>query len=402
MQAQSESVLLGIDNLQDVAFAPITGKKIALLTNSSGRNSRLEPTARIFASNPQIKLSCILAPEHGYFATTPAGQDVNNDTLWNVPVYSLYGKYRRPTRQMLADADIVVVDIQDIGIRSYTFISSVYNVLDACAEYGKEVYILDRPNPLGGLIVDGSVADSTLLSFVCIAQLPYIHGLTIGEFALMVNGEGWLPRNASGEARKCHITVVKMRNWRRSMRWEDTGLQWPPTSPNIPTISAVRGVAITGILGEMGIISIGMGTTLPFQYIGAPGLNADTLIQLLSDNFEQMGIYTGIARYRPSAGKYTGQECNGILLFGGTGSETRPFSACIELLLALRKIMPQQFTAKALNDMPKSMLRKVISNNRLIDGLLSAAPDDDIRQIAQQGRDDFYQRRTNYLLYPEY
>lgn len=404
VQAQlvQETVQLGIDNLIDMNFEPLKGKKVSILTNTSGRSSQLIPTAQLIAESDQCTLVSILSPEHGYYATIPAGQDVNNDSLWNVPVYSLYGKYRRPSKQMLSDADIIVVDIQDIGIRSYTFISSLYNVMDACAEYGKEVLILDRPNPIGGLIVDGPIADSTLLSFVCIAPIPYIHGLTIGEFALLINKEQMLPKDKTGKARICELSVLKMKYWTRSMTWYDTGLHFCPTSPNIPNPQSIFGAAITGPIGEIGSAGIGVGTTLPFQYIAAPFINSQQLLQEIADNISPLGVQAGIARYRIATGKYPNQDCNGIIVHTLCKPDARPFSAGIEILLGLRRMFPEHFTAEYVKDEPKSMFRKIMSNQTIVDLLLQGGSDDMIRAQLMKGVDEFIQMRKKYLLYSEY
>lgn len=183
-------IKLGIDNLIAEDFRPIAGKRVALLTNSAGRTSGLRTTFEVFRTTNFCQLTTVLTPEHGYDAAVPAGNAVKNDTISGIPFISLYGKFRRPTREMLTTCDVVVADIQDIGIRSYTFVSSLRNVMDACAEYGKSVVVLDRPNPLGGEITDGAPADTAVLSFVASLPVPYLHGCTVGELAGMMNDEG--------------------------------------------------------------------------------------------------------------------------------------------------------------------------------------------------------------------
>lgn len=398
---ESQQVSLGVDNLIDMNFAPLIGKRIALLTNTSGRTKDLELTAKVLSNSEQCTLVSILTPEHGFFATTPAGQEVGNDSLFNVPVYSLYGKYRRPIKSMLESCDIVVVDIQDIGIRSYTYISTVYNVMDACAEYGKSMLILDRPNPLGGMIVDGSVADTDILSFVGIVPIPYIHGLTIGEFALYVNGEGLLPKR-NGNIGKTDLQILKMKYWKRSMTWEETGLNFVPTSPNIPTVDAIRGAAMTGPIGELGSAGIGIGTTFPFQYCATPDIDADTFREYVRENLLMYGVESGIGTYRIATGKYPNKECKGIMLFCEGTPNARPFSAGIELILALRHFFPSQFTPEYVKDEPKSMFRKIMANNALVNAVLSGNSDDEVRALLQNGREKYEQIREKYLLYSDY
>ncbi len=401
LSQESNTVLLGIDNLIEMGFSPLAGKRIALLTNTSGRTGNLELTASIFAQSEECSLVCILTPEHGFFATAPAGQEVGNDSLYSVPTYSLYGKFRRPVKSMLESCDIVVVDLQDIGIRSYTYISTLYNLMDACAEFGKPILILDRPNPLGGLIVDGSVADQDMLSFVGIVPIPYLHGLTIGEFALYVNGEGLLPKR-NGKTVKAELQVLKMKYWKRSMSWEQTGLKFVPTSPNIPTVNAIRGAAITGPIGEIGSAGIGIGTSFPFQYCASPDVNAEAFHEYVKENLAMLGIHSGIGVYRISSGKYPNKDCKGIMVFSDGNPNDKPYSASIELLLALRHFFPEQFTKDYVKDEPKSMFRKIIANNELVNALLIGGSDDEVRASLNKGKEEFERKREKYFLYPIY
>ena len=400
-QESNHQVMLGIDNLIEMNFLPLQGKKISLLTNTSGRTGDLTLTAEVFSRNQECELVSTLTPEHGFYATAPAGQDVGNETLYDVPVYSLYGKYRRPTKSMLESCDIVVVDIQDIGIRSYTYISTVYNVMDACAEYGKQLFILDRPNPLGGMLIDGSIADTNLLSFVGIVPIPYIHGLTIGEFALYVNGEELLPKK-NGKAVKADVQILKMKHWKRSMKWEDTGLSFVPTSPNIPNVAAIRGAAITGPIGEIGSSGIGIGTTFPFQYCASPDIDPPVFLCYVKDNLQLYGVRSGIGVYRIPTGKYPNKDCKGIMLFTEGMPDDKPFTAGIELLLALRHFFPEQFTPQFVKDEPKSMFRKIMSNDALVNALLQNESDDEVRSALLKGRSEFEEKREKYLLYSLY
>ena len=400
-QESNLQVMLGIDNLIEMNFLPLQGKKISLLTNTSGRTGDLTLTAEVFSGNQECELVSILTPEHGFYATAPAGQDVGNETLYDVPVYSLYGKYRRPTKSMLESCDIVVVDIQDIGIRSYTYISTLYNVMDACAEYGKQLFILDRPNPLGGMLIDGSIADTNLLSFVGIVPIPYIHGLTIGEFALYVNGEELLPKR-NGKVVKADVQILKMKHWKRSMKWEDTGLSFVPTSPNIPNVAAIRGAAITGPIGEIGSSGIGIGTTFPFQYCASPDIDPPVFLSYVKDNLQLYGVRSGIGVYRIPTGKYPNIDCKGIMLFTDGMPDDKPFSAGIELLLALRHFYPEQFTPQFVKDEPKSMFRKIMSNDALVNALLQNESDDEVRSALLKGRLEYEEKREKYLLYSLY
>ena len=263
-------VFPGIDVLEQNNFKEIEGKKVALLTNHAGRSRDGRLTLNILKESGIVNLTGLFVPEHGFFTTIPAGEKVKDDTVFGVRAYSLYGGSKSPDDNLLKKCDVVVVDLQDIGIRSYTYISTMYNTMKACANAGKPIIILDRPNPIGGIVVDGGVLDDNVRSFVGMVPVSYLHGCTFGELAMMINNEGWLGTKKDSGKLKCELTVIKMKGWERWMAWEDTGLFWYPTSPHIPSVNAVRGAAVLGIIGELGMISIGIGTTSPFQYLGSP------------------------------------------------------------------------------------------------------------------------------------
>jgi len=295
----------------------------------------------------------------------------------------------------------MVIDIQDIGIRSYTYISSMLTAMDACAETGKRVLILDRPNPLGGLLVDGNCADTAMLSFVSFLPIPYLHGMTIGELALMANERGWLPKDKQGIPRKAKLDIVKMSGWRRAMTWESTSLSWLPTSPNIPTPNAIRGAAMTGVLGELSLVSIGIGTALPFQYIGLPHFTAPDC-QALSTALQRTDGITGITtKFRSSSGKFAGKDCSGLLLTADYRSTPKLYTAGIELLLALRSIHPELFTGTSAEAANALMFRKVTGSKELYSLLFGKGSDEEVRTAARKGVDDFLKDREKFLLYTE-
>lgn len=380
----------GIDNLIADDFRPVAGKRVALLTNSAGRTSGLRTTFEVFRTTNFCRLTTVLTPEHGYDAAVPAGSAVQNDTISGIPFISLYGKFRRPTREMLAMCDIVVADIQDIGIRSYTFVSSLRNVMDACAEYGKPIIVLDRPNPLGGEITDGAPADTAALSFVASLPVPYLHGCTVGELARMMNDQGWLPSK-----RKATLTVVPMTGWKRAMTWEETGLAWIPTSPNVPSPETIRTMAMTGLLGEAGGVSIGIGTALPFRYIGRPDSIAAQIMTALATM--ELPADALPVRFRPEFGAFDKQLCSGVFLVPKNGQQ-RFFSGGIAILAALHGIIPSIREQCKKND---SMLSKVLSNPSLSAALArdKGLPLRSLVDIATKGEDEFRRLRLRYLLY---
>ena len=258
------TVKTGLEVLVESDFAPLQGKRVGLVTNPSGVDRNLVSTVDILANAPGVNLVALYGPEHGVRGSEHAGDHVTSeprDPATGLPVYSLYGSTRKPTAEMLKDIDVMVYDIQDNGCRSYTFISTLGLVMSACAEAGIEVVVLDRPNPLGGLQVDGPLVEDGYFSFVGMYRIPYVYGLTVGELATMINEEG-MNRGQKGtdKFRKCHLTVVEMEGWRRDMLFQETGLPWVMSSPHIPQASSAQAYPCSGIAGDMGsYLNIGVG-----------------------------------------------------------------------------------------------------------------------------------------------
>jgi uncharacterized protein YbbC (DUF1343 family) len=390
-------VKLGIDVLQDSNFKAITNKKIALLTNSTGRNSTGITTVEILANQPNVELKAVLTPEHGYYTNIPAGLAVENDSINSIPVISLYGAANSPDKNFISSIDAIVVDVQDIGVRSYTYLSSVYKTMEAAARNNKEIIILDRPNPLGGLIVDGNMLDSGMSSFVGIISVAYIHGLTLGEIAMMINKEGWL-KDVSGKSIECNLKIIKMSGWKRWMLWEDTGLLWYPTSPHVPTVNAIRGLATLGIFGELGFLSIGIGTTSPFQYIGEKSFKIKDL-QNITSTIIDSGLDLSLTKFRPFYGMYSSNDINGFYLQFPLSNQFKPYSSGIDLILKIREYYPKVFDKSKIDSKAKEMFTKVTGSKLLFDAIFDFMPEDQIHIIANKGFQDFLNLRNKYLLY---
>ncbi|MFA5511035.1 MAG: DUF1343 domain-containing protein [Candidatus Kapaibacterium sp.] len=390
-------VLLGIDVLQKNKYTELSGMRLLLFTNSTGRNSDGVITAEVLANDTSVNLKGILIPEHGFYSSIPAGAKIGDDNLFGKPVYSLYNDIKKPGSKLLSECDAIVVDIQDIGVRSYTYISSLFRIMQAAAENKKQVIILDRPNPLGADIVDGNVLEEGFESFVGTAPIAYIHGLTIGELALMFNEEGWLG-NGYVNSLKCDLTIIRMENYKRNYVWEETGLMWYPTSPNVPTVNSARGLAMLGIFGELGFISIGIGTTTPFQLLGSPDFNYN---QVMSNVDGKMlgGINLSEVRFNPIFGMYSGKTSKGMFLNFYKDDNFMPFSAGIELILALRKQYPELFNPDKIKENSKNMFVKVTGTNDLFNALFNRIPDDNIKLISRRGLDSFLELRAKYLIY---
>lgn len=302
--ARQAQVQLGIDVLEAGGFQPLQGKRVGLLTHPAGVNNRGRSTIDVLRDSPMVNLVALYGPEHGIDGKAKADVYVpsGTDPRTGLPVYSLYGPTRKPTPEMLEPIDIMVVDLQDIGVRSYTYVSCLRLTMEACFENNIPVVVLDRPNPLGGLKVDGPPLDKHLMSYVGAYRVPYVHGLTIGELANMAKRiPGWLQVDEEVR-RKGQLIIVPMRGWSRDMMWPDTGLRWVPTSPAIPDIAAAMGYALTGLGAQLGGFRHGYGTPYPFRLLTYPGMDADTLaaqLRLQSIN----GLQFRPIRYQDSAGR---------------------------------------------------------------------------------------------------
>ena len=282
LPAPAQPVMLGIDVLEADGFAAVRGKRIGLLTHPAGVNRRGVSTIDVLRRGPGVKLVALFAPEHGLYGTEKASTNIPDtvDRRTGLPVYSLHGANRKPTKAQLKDLDALVIDLQDIGVRSYTFNVAMRYAMDSCFLHGVEVIVLDRPNPLGGYKVDGPLLDRDLKSGVGAFRVPYVHGLTMGELATMAaRAPGVLdvPENVRAKGR---LTVIPMRGWRRDMRWSETGLTFVPTSQNVPDFSAVIGYAMVG-LGCEGNPFV-YGTTYLYREISYPGKTADQLLKDLT------------------------------------------------------------------------------------------------------------------------
>ncbi len=296
-------VKTGIEVLRQNNFSILKGKNVGLVTNPTGVDSKLKSTIDILNEAKEFKMVALFGPEHGVRGDHEAGEyvDFYVDKYTNLPVYSLYGKTRKPTPEMLKGIDVLVYDIQDIGCRSYTFISTLGLLMQAAAENNIEVVVLDRPNPLSGNRIEGNLVEDGYISFVSQFKIPYVYGLTCGELAIMLNEEGLLENK-----QKCKLTVIKMKGWKRDMIYEDTGLEWVLTSPHVPHKDSPFYYCLSGILGELYSLSIGVGYTMPFQTFAAEWIDGVELAkQMNALNLE--GVLFRPITYKPyySTGKET-------------------------------------------------------------------------------------------------
>jgi uncharacterized protein YbbC (DUF1343 family) len=269
------AIELGIDVLEQSNYAILKGKRVGLVTNQTGVNRKGIRTRILLRQN--CNLVALFTPEHGLDGTEKAGRYVKSrkDRQTGVMAYSLYGPTRKPTHDMLRGVDVLVFDLQDIGCRGYTYISTMGKCMEAAGENHIPFVVLDRPNPLGGVRIEGPSVEPGWISFVGQFPVPYVHGMTVGELAQMVNARGWAGAH-------CELTVVPMRGWSRDMTWGDTLLRWVPTSPNIPHAGSTFAYVVTGMAGELTGVETGVGGQAPFEMIAASWLNAEGFTRYLT------------------------------------------------------------------------------------------------------------------------
>jgi len=326
---------LGIDRIEEEWPKELKGAKVALLVHQASVNSNLRYTWDVFSHFDKVKVKALLAPQHGLFGETQDNMiewEDFRDPLTGLPVYSLYGKSRKPLPYMLEGIDGIVVDLQDVGTRYYTYIWTLYLVMESALENGKFVVVLDRPNPIGGLEVEGPVLRETYSSFVGLKPLPVRHGMTIGEIALLFKGE---------YLRDVVLFVLKMENWSRNYFWEDTGLEWVNPSPNMP--SEKTALLYPGMcLLEATNISEGRGTTRPFEIIGAPFINPYELVDAL-ENYSLEGVYFRPLYFIPTFNKFAGEKCGGLQIHIRDKKALKPFKIGVVIIKVIKELYPDHF-----------------------------------------------------------
>jgi uncharacterized protein YbbC (DUF1343 family) len=393
--AAEPQVKLGNEVLVETNFKPLVGKRVGLITNPSGVNRRLESTIDVLRRAPGVKLVALFGPEHGIYGDVPAGDKVvsSTDARTGLPVYSLYDKTRKPTPEMLTGLDVLVYDLQDTGCRSYTFISTMGVAMEACGAAGVEFVVLDRPNPLGGLRVEGPLIEQEKLrSFVSRWNVPYVYGMTCGELAQMINANGWITNH-------CKLTVVPMRGWERSMVWRDTGLPWVPASPHVPHGESPLYQVATGMLGEIGGVSIGIGYTLPFQCVAATNVNPHQLAAKLN-SYELPGVRFQPVTFQPFYGNFKNQIVGGVQLYF-TDPATAPLTAINYYALeALKDVAGRDLFAEALKAKKKfDMFDKVNGTDAMRLALQNGKSAAAIVASWRPGVEQFRRERQAYLLY---
>ncbi len=383
-------VQLGVEVLLE-ANSPwalsLAGKKLGLVTNPSGVDGDLVPTADRMAADERLKLVQLYGPEHGIRGDAAAGDSVGDerDALSGLPVQSLYGSRKAPTAESLAQLDALVFDIQDIGSRTYTYVSTLGEVMKACAAAKKPLIVLDRPNPIGGTRFEGGMVEERFKSFIGWGPLPVTHGMTVGEVARFYNAE---------LALGCELVVVPMRGWRREMTWDETGLRWTTTSPHIPRTIAAQLYVTTGMVATSTTnTSDGVGTTLPFELIAAEWIDGYMLAAEL-ERYSLPGVHFQPTACKPFYGKYKDKHLRGVRLVLEDPRAFEPLRTAIALLVTLRQIYPDRLELA-----DETAIGKHWGSTRLLEQLRAGATVEEIEQVWSADLASFAAARSRALLY---
>lgn len=357
--AQKIRIQTGIEVLKNSNFKLLEGKRVGLITNPTGVDNQLKSTIDILHEAPNVNLVALFGPEHGVRGDVHAGDHVDNssDPTTGLPVGSLYGKTRKATPDMLKGIDVLVYDIQDIGCRSFTYISTMGLAMEAAAENNIEFVVLDRPNPLGGLKVEGNLAEDGYISFVSQFKIPYLYGLTCGELAQMLNGEKML-------AKQCKLSVVKMKGWKRKMDYTQTGLQWIPSSPHIPHAHSAFFYPVSGIVGELGYLSIGVGYTIPFQMFAADWIKAEEFASALN-KLNLPGVHFRPMHLKPFYSVGVGTQMQGVQVHLTDYQKANLSEIQFYVMQVIAQLYPDKAVFANANEKRFDMFDKVSGSNQI-------------------------------------
>lgn len=390
----SPVVRTGIEVLEANGFNYLKGKRVGLITNPTGVDSKLRSTVDILYKAKSVNLVALYGPEHGVRGDITAGEKIASsiDEQTGIPIYSLYGKTKKPTKEMLKGIDLLIYDIQDIGCRSYTFISTMGMAMEAAAENNIEFMVLDRPNPLGGLKVEGPIAEKEYFSIVGAYPIPYVYGLTVGELANFINKEALLKNGM-----KCKLTIIPMSGWKRYMNFEDTGLPWVLSSPHIPTYQTAFYYVSTGILGELGIINNGVGYTLPFQLLGAEWIDS----KKMSDAMNSIGLEGVVFRpltYKPYYTKWAKKNLGGVQVHIIDSEKVNLMSIQFLFLQEHHKLYPNK-DIFGLSTSRHNMFDKVCGTSKIRTQFFKNYKYNDIKKLMNRDIEKFKEISKKYYIY---
>jgi uncharacterized protein YbbC (DUF1343 family) len=372
-------VRTGLDVLEGEAFLRLEGKRVGLITNRTGINREGKSNVELFLGS-KVKLVALFSPEHGLFSDVERSVDSSIDPRTGLPIFSLYGETRRPTKAMLEGIDVLVFDIQDVGVRFYTYITTMAYAMEEAGKAGISFMVLDRPNPINGLKVEGPVLDRERLSFTGYFPLPVRHGMTVGELAGLFNQENRLGAN---------LEVVKMQGWQRSYWFDDIALPWVSPSPNIRNLRQATLYPAIGLL-ESTNLSVGRGTETPFEVLGAPWIKASRLTNSLN-NRKIPGVEFRPFHFIPDSDRYALKQCHGIQIAVTDRNLFQPVTCGLEIAKVLCQLYPRQFQSEK--------LLNLVGAEDIVQRLRRHRPTAEIRKAYQFHLDDFLGLRRQYLLY---
>lgn len=389
--AQRPDVLPGVEVLCNEYARDLAGKRVGILTNPTALDRNFVHTIDRVRALPGVKVVRLFAPEHGVRGAFAAGASVNEtrDPFSGLPVVSLYGDNRRPSQAMLKDLDVVLYDIQDVGHRTYTFVSSLTYMMDACEKAGVAVWVLDRPEPAGGDKVGGSMLDPANVSFIGVMAVPQEYGLTPGEWAKLVKAE---------RTPKINLRVIPMRGWRRGMTYGDLGWAWIPPSQHIPRWDTSLFYAMTGTLGELGLVSEGVGTPLPFEQVGAPWLDGLAFEKTLNA-MNLPGVHFRATFFRPRYGTFENQDCQGVQIHLTDARACQPARVGDAILQTLARMYQGRGIFRQTRTETYSMFLKSLGDTDYARALAAGGPFQSVESRTQRGLDDYMQRRARILIY---
>ncbi|KMJ58752.1 hypothetical protein AB685_06615 [Bacillus sp. LL01] len=381
---------LGVEVLLNEEKHLIEGKRVGLITNPTGVDQELNSIVDTLHNDPDTELTALYGPEHGVRGDAQAGQyvDFYIDEKTGLPVYSLYGPTRKPTPEMLEDIDVLLFDIQDVGTRFYTYIYTMAYAMEAAQENDIPFVVLDRPNPLSGLKVEGPVLDMKYASFVGNYAIPLRHGMTVGELAKLFNEEFGIGAD---------LTVVEMNGWKRNMYYDDTPPEFVMPSPNMPTLDTAL-VYPGGALIEGTNVSEGRGTTKPFELIGAPFMNADDVASTLND-LELEGVTFRAASFTPTFSKHAGSLSHGIQIHITDRDDFKPVETGLHIVKTIHDMYPEDFAFRAENSAGISFFDNLIGNSWIRKGIEEGRSVEDLVSQWQGELSEFNKVRKQYLIY---
>jgi uncharacterized protein YbbC (DUF1343 family) len=384
-EKKKQKVSPGIEVLLKDEKNVLRGKKVGLITNPTGIDSKLTSIVDLLHDDPDINLTALFGPEHGVRGDAQAGASVEYyiDEKTGLPVYSLYGKTKKPTPEMLKDVEVLVFDIQDVGTRYYTYIYTMAYAMEAAKENGIPFIVLDRPNPQGGESVDGPVLEPEFSSFVGLYPIPLKHGMTVGELATLFNKEFKIGAD---------LKVIKMKGWKRDMDYEDTGLPFVLPSPNMPTVSTTFVYPATGLI-EGTNVSEGRGTTKPFELIGAPYINSDELAGKLNA-LRLPGVKFRAASFTPTFSKHAGKLSHGVEVYITDREEFKAVPTGLHIIKTIQDLYPSDFEFLAANN-----FNLLIGNGWVMSRIEEGSSVIEIIKEYQVKQDAFKKVRKNHLLY---